>query len=82
MALDVSLQKYYEGQFDLFLTQGWKDILEDLKKLRDSLDDITLVKDAQTLYYRQGQIDILDLLLNRKAACEKAYEELQDETNL
>jgi hypothetical protein len=80
--LDTELEKYYEGQFDLFLTKGWKDILEDLQKLRASISDITTVADAQTLHYRQGQIDIIDLLLNRKAACDKAYEELKDEENV
>lgn len=70
------LEKYYTGQFELFMSQGWRDILEDLQKLRDSVSDITQVKDETSLFYRQGQIDILDLLLKRKEACEKAWEEL------
>jgi hypothetical protein len=80
--MEQSLEKYYEEQFSLFLTQGWKDILEDLKLLRDSISDITKVTDAQSLHYRQGQIDIIDLLLNRKAACEEAYEGLLNETHV
>ena len=72
------LEKYYEGQFDLFITQGWRDILEDLQSLKESIDDITKVTDTQSLYFRQGQIDIINLLLNRKAMCEKAYEDLQN----
>ena len=72
------LQNYYEDQFDLFTHPGWTDLLEDLLKLRDSISDITKVADAQSLHFRQGQIDILDLLLNRKAMCVKTYEELQD----
>lgn len=74
--MNPELEKYYEGQFSLFMTQGWRDILEDLQKLRDSVSDITKAKDAQSLFYRQGQIDILDLLLKRKEACEEAWENL------
>ena len=58
--MDKELERYYEGQFDLFITQGWKDILEDLQKLRDSVSDITKVEDAQSLHFRQGQIDMSD----------------------
>lgn len=76
------LQKYYEGQFDLFSSMGWKDILEDLQGLRDSVSDITKVEDARSLHYRQGQIDILDLILNRKEMCEKAYQELEHEKDV
>lgn len=77
--MNKELEQYYEAQFDLFLTKGWTDLLEDLQKLRDSVSDITKVEDAQSLHFRQGQIDILDLLLSRKAMCEKAWEELNAE---
>jgi hypothetical protein len=76
--MNRELEKYYEGQFDMFISTGWKDLIEDLSKLRESVSDITKVEDAQSLHFRQGQIDILDLLLNRKVMCEKSFEELQD----
>ena len=60
-------------------TQGWADLLEDLQKLKDSLNNLSLVTDTQDLYFRKGQIDILDLILKRKDTCEQVYEELQNE---
>ena len=74
-----SLQKYYEESFSMMATQGWTDLLEDLQKLKDSLNNLSLVTDTQDLYFRKGQIDILDLILKRKDTCEQVYEELQNE---
>lgn len=63
----------------MMATQGWTDLLEDLQKLKDSLNNLSLVTDTQDLYFRKGQIDILDLILNRKDTCEQVYEELENE---
>jgi hypothetical protein len=60
-------------------TQGWIFLIEDLEKLKQELENIRTVKDAQSLSYRQGQLDILDLILNRKKTCEDVYEQLQQE---
>lgn len=77
--MDKELQQYYEETFSTMSTQGWTFLMEDLTKLKDELDNIRTVKDAQSLSYRQGQLDILDLLLNRKKTCEEVYEQLQQE---
>ncbi len=73
------LQKYYEETFSMMSTTGWKDLIEDFNKLKQELENIRTVKDAQSLSYRQGQLDILDLILNRKRTCEEIYEQLQQE---
>lgn len=73
------LQKYYEESFNMMATEGWTSLMEDLNKLKDSLNNLSLVTDTQDLYFRKGQIDILDLILKRKDTCEQVYEELQNE---
>lgn len=77
--MEQSLQKYYEESFSTMSTQGWAFLMEDLDKLKQELENIRTVKDAQSLSYRQGQLDILDLILNRKKTCEDVYEQLQQE---
>lgn len=77
--MDKELQQYYEETFSTMSTQGWAFLMEDLEKLKQELDNIRTVKDAQSLSYRQGQLDILDLLLNRKKTCEEVYEQLLQE---
>lgn len=80
--MEQSLQRYYEEQFSMMSTEGWTDLVEDFQKLKSNLNDLSTVADAQQLFYRQGQLDILNLVLQRKEMCEKVYEELEDEKNL
>jgi hypothetical protein len=77
--MEQSLQTYYEESFSTMTTQGWTFLMEDLDKLKQELENIRTVKDAQTLSYRQGQLDILDLILNRKKTCEDVYDQLKQE---
>jgi hypothetical protein len=74
-----NLQKYYEDSFNMMATQGWADLMEDLNKLKDSLNNLSQVADTQELFFRKGQLDILDLILKRKDTCEQVYEELENE---
>jgi len=76
------LQKYYENQFNLFIQEGWKDLLEDFENIKKSINDLSTVADEQSLFFRKGQLDILDLLLQRKTMCEKTYEELINEKDI
>ena len=78
-SLSQELQQYYEESFSTMATQGWAFLMEDFSKLKQELENIRTVKDAQTLSYRQGQLDILDLILNRKKTCEDVYEQLKQE---
>lgn len=77
--MEQSLQKYYEETFSTMSTKGWTFLMEDFEKLKQELENIRTVNDAQTLYFRQGQLDILDLILNRKKTCEEVYEQLLQE---
>ena len=80
--MEQSLQKYYEDSFSMMATQGWADLIEDFTKLKESINDITLTTDTQDLFFRKGQLDILDLILKRKETCEQVYEELSNETDV
>ena len=78
--MDKELQVYYEECFSMMATKGWSLLMEDFQALKTSLNDLSTVADTQDLYFRKGQLDILNLVLQRKEICEKAYEELQHET--
>ena len=71
------LQRYYEETFNTMSTKGWEYLIEDFEEIKVSLNDLSTVTDTQSLYFRKGQLDILELVLGRKAVCEKVYEELQ-----
>jgi hypothetical protein len=77
--LDRELQQYYDERFSLFATKGWQELLEDLEAMLEQYEDITKIPDEQTLWYRKGQVDILQYLLNLKKLTEQTYEELSNE---
>ena len=79
--MNREIEDYYNEQFSMMASKGWKDLLEDFSRLKANINDVTLTTDTQDLYFRKGQLDILDLVLKRKEACEKVYEELTDEIN-
>lgn len=74
------LDRYYSEQFSMMATEAWADLMEDFTKLRDEVDNIRTATDAQQLYFRQGQLDILDLILNRRQTCGEVYEQLKEES--
>ena len=79
--MDRDLENYYMASFEMFTSEGSKYLIEDFQKLATELNNIRTATDAQQLFYRQGQLDILDLVLKRKEMCEKVWEEL-NETNV
>jgi tetrahydromethanopterin S-methyltransferase subunit B len=76
--MDKELTHYYNETFGMMATEGWKLFVEDMTKLQEAVKDLETVVDANDLYYRKGQLDILNLILNRKKVCEQVYKELTE----
>ena len=77
--MNKDLENYYNARFDLFSSQGWADLTEDLQGMVDSYSDISKINSIEDLYVRKGQLDILNWLLSLKEISEQAYEELNAE---
>ena len=75
--MDKELQRFYEEAFSMMATKGWLDFMEDIQKVKTNYNDLSTVTDTQELYFRKGQIDILNWLLGLKGSYEKTYEDLQ-----
>ncbi len=76
------LEKYYEERFSMFSQQGWIDLMEDVDKMLDSLNNISTIEDGNALQFRKGELSILLWLRNLKQISERAYEDLRAEANL
>lgn len=74
-----AIKKYYEERFSMMTTVGWRDFLEDINNLKAPLEDITTIKTVDMLYFRQGQLDILNWVLGLRDISEQTYEELNEE---
>jgi len=74
------LQKYYEARFDLMSKEGWKDLMEDIDTMIESLNNITTIPDEKSLHFKKGELSILTWLRTLKEVSERAFEELNEKT--
>jgi hypothetical protein len=72
------LQKYYEERFTMMSTQGWVDLMEDIDKMIEPLNNISTIADEKTLQFRKGELSILIWLKNLKQVSERAFEDLNE----
>lgn len=71
--------EFYERRFDLFALKGWTDLVEDFEQLKKNLEDLANISTEQDLWYRKGQVEMINYLIQLKTLTEQAYEELINE---
>jgi len=74
------LQKYYEARFDMMSKEGWKDLMEDIDTMIESLNNISTIPDEKSLQFKKGELSILTWLRTLKEVSERAFEELNEKT--
>jgi len=66
-------ETYYNNYFDLFRTEGWSQVIDDLND-RAAAYDIGYLKDEKDLYKVQGELSIIRMLLSLEQFIEQGYE--------
>lgn len=78
-SLDKETQEYYSKYFDLFRTEGWKQLIEELRQNAMMINSVENTKDHEDLFVRKGQLKVLGYLLNFESNMETSFEELEKE---
>ncbi len=76
--MDKELQEYYENRFTMFTTKGWKDLVEDIDKIKNSIK-VEDIPDERTLMVRKGELKLMNWLLSLENISKEAYKELNNE---
>ena len=76
--MNQELQRYYEERFSTMSTQGWIDLMEDVDKMIEPLNNISTIADEKSLQFRKGEYSILIWLKNLKQVSERAFEDLNE----
>ena len=76
--MNQELQKYYEERFSTMATEGWRDLMEDVDKMIEPLNNISTIADEKSLQFRKGELSILIWLKNLKQVSERAFEDLNE----
>jgi hypothetical protein len=71
--------EFYERRFDLFALKGWTELIDDLDTLKQQLQDLSQIRTEQDLWYRKGQLEMVNYFTQLKTLTEQAYEELINE---
>ena len=71
-------QKYYETYFDLFMTDGWKQFIEEINDILDRhrIEDI---KNETHLAFVKGERDALFRVRRFETGIKSAYDVLQEQ---
>jgi hypothetical protein len=60
--------------------EGWKDLMEDIDTMIESLNNISTIPDEKSLHFNKGELSILTWLRTLKEVSERAFEELNEKT--
>jgi len=73
-------EKYFRDLNDMFRSEGWKILLNDLNQSVLSVNSIEFTKDEQDLFYRKGQLAVMNNIINleTQVANAQAQAELDD----
>lgn len=74
--MDKDIQKYYEDRFKMFSEQGWADLITDISKIKEVIENLRSCKGNDDLFYKKGQLDIIDWITTLQPVSEQAYDEL------
>lgn len=73
---DPSLEEYYQALFGMYATPGWRMLMEDTGRMRETHDSINGVDSAEGLWFRKGQLQMIEWLLSHRPTVEAAYASL------
>ena len=79
--MDKQLEKYYEERFSTMTTVGWRDFIEDTTNIFNAVNKVAPIQTEQDLFFRKGQLDILQWVISLKESSEQAYEALQKDSS-
>jgi len=79
MSQNFNIESYYEHAATMFVTQGWKNFVEDAKYTISLLNDVRGIKDNKELYERQGKLDTLFYIVGFEDSLKAAYEQHLEE---
>lgn len=73
---DRELDKYYQDRFITTGSPGWETLMEEVMILRDGYNKLESVTSEKELYFRKGQVDILNWILNVRPLAQASYDDL------
>ena len=77
--MNTELETYFDNYFELFNSEGFKQLLQELSTNATQLADVQTVKDVEDLFFRKGQVAAFATVINLQGTIEAAREQAEVE---
>tara|TARA_R110002110_G_scaffold363738_1_gene573555 strand:- start:275 stop:517 length:243 start_codon:yes stop_codon:yes gene_type:complete len=71
-------EKFLEDRLGMTETDGWLDLLEDIKNLEGSIVNLDSINSEKDLWFIKGQLRVINFVLSLEDTTSLALEELLD----
>tara|TARA_R100000541_G_scaffold8207_1_gene15789 strand:+ start:1293 stop:1526 length:234 start_codon:yes stop_codon:yes gene_type:complete len=72
-------ERFVRDRLEMMESEGWLDLIDDLKKIKSSVVDIDTMTDDKDLFEAKGQLNILRFLLTLENTTKITLEQSQEE---
>ena len=72
-------ERFVRDRLEMMESEGWLDLIDDLKKIKSSVVDIDTMTDDKDLWSAQGQLNILRFLLTLENTTKITLEQSEKE---
>ena len=72
-------EKYFRDLNDMFRSDGWKILINDIQASANSVNSVEGTKDEQDLFFRKGQLAVMANILNLETQVSNAQEQAEQE---
>jgi hypothetical protein len=77
--IDKELEAYYRAYREMFMSDGWKQLQEDLLQNANIINSVEACKDGNDLSFRKGQLAIIGNIVNLEQQITLAEEQANEE---
>ena len=71
-------ERFLEDRLGMMETDGWLDLVQDIKNLEESIVNLDSINSEQDLWFIKGQLRLINFIISLENATNLALEELQD----
>jgi len=77
--MNQELETYFNNYFAMFRSEGWKQLISDLRGNVEQINSVELTEDANNLHFRKGQLAILGTLFKLETQIDNAKEQAESD---
>jgi hypothetical protein len=79
--IEKELEVYFNNYFEMFRTQGWKQLLKEFSGNVKNINSVEQAKDEKDLFFRKGQLNIIANVLNLESQITASFENAETESS-